>query len=262
MLPSCAGICETPHVGWEALCDDVKRIIMSKLSLGDLSRAATLGREFREAFRARVLRDRDNLILAAEEGFGKGLFFSLVIAFARLVRGLCPCPCLLCEGGSGWVSREKAFSVISAKGFEHWTMRMRARAALWMNGRAGAPYCIIDDNVSPSIFWLAMLHHSFIENCSRWAVPLRSSLKLSQRGLRVDVPRLDEAKAVVGLFINVLTEVGEDLHGFCESAHKIQIVIEGRSGGCARVREAADLVLPLRHVARAIPLTITCEYNS
>ncbi len=66
---------------WEALCPDVRGLILSKLSLRELAHAAPTCREMRKEFGTRSAAERVRLISAGEEFLGKEMFSGCVRAF-------------------------------------------------------------------------------------------------------------------------------------------------------------------------------------
>ncbi len=71
---------------------------MSKLSFHDLAPIALTCRQFGVEYLARVAEERERLLSAAEETFGKGMVSGFVEAFQRILFGLAPFPGLPLDG--------------------------------------------------------------------------------------------------------------------------------------------------------------------
>jgi hypothetical protein len=76
----------------EALCFDVRQLVLNKLSLRDLARAARTCQEFQQAYVSRVVEERARLIALGKETYGDGMFCAVVRVFQRAMAGLDPCP--------------------------------------------------------------------------------------------------------------------------------------------------------------------------
>ncbi len=70
----------------------MRQLILSKLSLRDLARAARACREFQQAYVSRVVEERARLIALGMETYGEGMFCAVVRVFQRAMAGLDPCP--------------------------------------------------------------------------------------------------------------------------------------------------------------------------
>ncbi len=82
-----AGRCDAPLFQWDALPDDLLRLVLDKLSLCDLTSLAPTCREFRDKFRGRCAEERARLISVGEEAFGKAMFCAFVTAFRDMMMG-------------------------------------------------------------------------------------------------------------------------------------------------------------------------------
>jgi hypothetical protein len=91
-LPSCAGTYEEAHKVWEALCPDARQAILSKLSLREVARTAPTSRDFQQACVSRAAEERAKLIALGKEAYGRAVFFSILKAVRRSLRGLSPFP--------------------------------------------------------------------------------------------------------------------------------------------------------------------------
>jgi hypothetical protein len=85
-----AGKCEALYAQWDTLCGDLKKIVLSKLSLHELACAAATSQDFRQAHLDRAAEERPNIIAAAEEGYGKRMFSTFVTTLQRPICGLRP----------------------------------------------------------------------------------------------------------------------------------------------------------------------------
>jgi hypothetical protein len=81
----CPGIGEELPGDWEALCADVRPIILNKLPLRDLASAASTCREFQGAFRSRLVEEWARLISVGEETYGKHRLSSFAKAVGQLM---------------------------------------------------------------------------------------------------------------------------------------------------------------------------------
>jgi hypothetical protein len=70
-----------PPLGWEALCPDVRQLVLSKLSLPDMASAALTCREFRREFCRRQADEWARLISLGEDTFGKKRMSGFVKVF-------------------------------------------------------------------------------------------------------------------------------------------------------------------------------------
>jgi hypothetical protein len=77
-------------IGWEDLCGDVREIILSKLSLRPLARAAVLCKEMKKAYAARVAQEQAILLSAGRASYGESLFSELVTVLQRPLCGHLP----------------------------------------------------------------------------------------------------------------------------------------------------------------------------
>jgi hypothetical protein len=77
-----------PPRTWETMCPDMKRLILSKLSIHELARSARTCREFREESRSRMVTERARLVAVGEETFGPTLFGGFVKCFQSGMRRL------------------------------------------------------------------------------------------------------------------------------------------------------------------------------
>jgi hypothetical protein len=87
-----AGTPGASPASWDTLCPDVRGVILSKLSLHELARAAESSREFRQAYLCRMAEERDTLLSIGEQTFGKDVFSGFAGALRRILAGLEPHP--------------------------------------------------------------------------------------------------------------------------------------------------------------------------
>lgn len=79
-----------PPVGWETLCNDVRLVILNKLALKDLARAAKTCREYQKAYHSKLAQERADCIADARGSFLG--FDGLVTVLQRSLRGHHPFP--------------------------------------------------------------------------------------------------------------------------------------------------------------------------
>jgi hypothetical protein len=99
MLFFLAGKCDVPPHGWERLCPDVRRLILSNMPDHHLALAASTCREFGDECRRRVQEVRTTATSVAKETYGK-MLPGFLRAVRRSVHGQNPGPGLLRTGRS------------------------------------------------------------------------------------------------------------------------------------------------------------------
>jgi hypothetical protein len=81
---------ETPY-----LCIDLREVVLSKMSLCELARAAPTCREFQQVYLRQAAEERASLIATGKETLGDGAFSGVMTALQRTVCGLETCPGLV-----------------------------------------------------------------------------------------------------------------------------------------------------------------------
>ncbi len=239
------GRLRTPLVGWETLCCDVRPLILGKLNLRDLARAAGTCREFHGACHNRAAEDRAALIAAREEADGKLFFHKFVTAFRRAMVGFSPSPGVLSNSTESKAPTTRIppvhrFANIDAKAWVKW-------------GASGKSFAIIpwlSDHVDEKVF-NARLYGTNGNSITYWTMPRSGGEYLS---LQI-VGHSKHAGTAMALLAAACLQ---DLEGAATSSRS-PLTVRCRLNVCAvgdlSQRELGDLVAPLRYRAGSVTIT-------
>jgi hypothetical protein len=254
-LTSCffrAGKCQAPQAGWEDLCDDLKLIVLRKLSLRDLARAAPISRKLwpliEEAWLSRAAEERARLIALGKERY-KDLFGSFVIGLQRVMCGLPRCPDL----------RIEPISFVGG-------VCLRPHASLWSGQCEMSNY----DILSAGVLFYGGLHRKPLADGEQRRTHIWFTLKDSGEGnvhlnisvhLSISDPGPDVIKEAAGEALGILlafrTEIPEALMDGSRKSLTTVLRVRGWPDGPQGMREEQDLVAPLRCLAESI----TIDFN-
>ncbi len=254
-----AGRPQAFSAGWDTLCRDARGFILSKLSLADLARAAPTCREFKKACLRKVADERANLLCAAEKCWGMDSFRTLVVALQRPLCGCLPSPSLLADCDQSSVSRHVDHSrrstlVYLAEPFNPDAMdhKLRVVKTLIVRGSAIA----IGRTTFADHLFSAQLFQGFggaVPCTSPWDV-----FRFGRDNVHLQLLMHKEAAAsAMGLLLALSTEISEALPASCRSPLTVNLFIWGfpdGADGASVVREAQELVAPLRSLAECITI--------
>jgi hypothetical protein len=229
----------------------VRGLILSKLSLPALARAAPTCQEFKDACVGKVADKRADLIRAGEGGLGRDSFRALVAAVQRPLCGCSPSQSLFSgPGGSRHGDHGRRSSLIcftepfDSEASEH---TMPVVQSLASKGSA----IVIDRPTSVSHLFSAHLFQGVLGD-----VPCLTKFNVYRFGrnnvyLRLLV-RKEGGTSAMGLLLAISTEISEALPAYCRSPLTVDIFLWGFPVGAAVVREVEELVAPLRLLAECI----------
>jgi hypothetical protein len=253
-----AGRHMTPFIGWETLCSDVRPLILGKLNLRDLARAAGTCREFQQTCHSHAAEECAALIAAREEADGKLFFPKFVAALRRAMFGFRPSPGLLCDSTDSEepTSRTPPVNRFADPEFNAWISTGRE------SGKLFAVIPRLPDQGAGNVFpWLpghgeekvfnARLYGTNGDSLTYW--------KMSRSGgedLRLHIEGHNmHAKMAVAILAAACLQDREGAPTPCQSPLTVRCALNVCSVGALSVRELGDLVAPLRYRAESVTVT-------
>jgi hypothetical protein len=236
-LSRCTGQFAAPHAGWEALCPDIQRLVLSKLSLRELACAARACRGFREAYLRQAAEERANLIALANVCYGERFTSNIVRAVRRSLRGLDPYP--------GLVSNTNGLVRIDANG-EASLVDTQERMSEGHKGQYSR---------ESGVYFLCGRDVGLFPSLSREAKSRRMFLGVNRDPGR-DVELLvtimgDMAGATKGVLLAICTE---DSEADVMRPPLFNLTVKSVEGGGTGRRSVQDLVAPLRRLGNSCGL--------
>jgi hypothetical protein len=233
--------------GWDTLCQDLKGIVLSKLSLRELSRAAPTCREFQQALHSRVEEEQAKLIAVGRDTYGSGLFSVFVAGLQRTLRGAHPWPRLVSTnvgiGKTIAITTAGVFACVPAEDSREWLSPVKS----WAH---------VDNRSDTNNLLYGTLH--FAEPGTATQCCIRTSFDMKTFGkhnlrLVVWVAR-EGAVAALGI-LRAMCQRPRALRACREKPLTTVCVVSGLSRGVAGLREAEDLFAPLSSLAESIAIS-------
>jgi hypothetical protein len=237
---------------WEALCRDVRGLILDKLSLPALARAAPTCQEFKGAYLKKVADERVDLIRAGEEGWGNDSFHALVAALQRPLCGCSSSPSLSAElDGSEGIHHGRSSALIGfAAPFKYGVLQQDTRVARRLVSH-GCAVSVHMPTVAKHLFSAQVSHGVPQAARDRLFMTLLEVFRFGRSNVAVRfLVRRKFAGPAVALLLAVSTEVSEALPAFCRSPLTVDLF----PAGAAIVEEAEELIAPLRPLAESITI--------
>lgn len=236
---------QSPPVAWDALCEDVRGIVLTKLTLRDLARAAGTCREFYAACLTRTAQERDILTAAGNNAFGKPLMSAMVAALTFSVLGLNRLA-LICDTAGRVLDRFADFFIISNAGEVNVATAERLRT-VWSGSYEGC-YCLLKTpSNTPSI--TAFLRRRPIGiylnlDFGRWK-------QEDHLVVRVLVDR-EMVEAALALLIAIFRGSSQGVLTPYASPPVVEFTIEDPPGGPPGLQDAKDLAAPLMPLVQSM----------
>jgi hypothetical protein len=240
--------------GWGDLSADVTRIVMSKVALKGLARAAVMSREFNDAYLSRATAERAKLIALGQEFYGMGLFSRFVTAIQSARCGLCPRASLL--GGDDKTNLAKTDVVIT----NEWaclSTSLTDEASKMINsgtiGRFGTIWATGSaDRPLYSTLWAQGPVSWDIVKSGRNIILLTAQVHRDRYSEHMSPVQKNRISATLGLLLASCLGQPEALPAAPQSGFTAALSLEGLSLGVAGLREAEDLIAPLRCLAEPV----------
>jgi hypothetical protein len=231
--------------GWGNLSGDVTRIVMSKVPLEGLARAAIMSREFNDAYLSEATAKRADLITLGEDFYGTGR------------SGLCPRSSLLGEDEIASPSDlGNTNVVITNKGaFLLTSLTDEARKIIVSDGNFG----IISATASASHLFHCMLWPQKTKHITwdmyrvgRNGIYLKVYLERNRLLPHMSSVQNKRTWATLGLVVATCMGHAGALPAAPQSAFTTDLTFHGLSDGMAGVREAQDMIASLRPQADSV----------
>jgi hypothetical protein len=267
VIVSLAGTCESPAVGWDALCNDVKELILAHVvDLRVLARAAPLCQDFYKAHVTRAEEGRASLIALAEETYGKSLCHTFSTAIGRALSTLDPRSIWMGDEWNGF--DEKCIFIMHAGEARH------EEVCEFIEMPMEEPYGVIfepyrdDDNYAPAKYvevftaTLSCINPKWQGNiCAMvsmvWNIYKDPAGKLV---ISIDVQYAEAAREALGLVLYSFRAMPEAFPASPQSPLTVNVSVSPWSYGGRGVSEAEDLLAPLRPLADSVTVN-RCSSN-
>jgi hypothetical protein len=238
---------EAPSGGWDTLCQDLKGIVLSKLSLRELSAAGPACPEFNEALRSRAAEEQAKLVAVGKDKYGHSLFSVFVTGLRHTLRGVRPWPRMVRK----YLAVEKRFAITTTGDF---------CSAQREDVREGGPSLTSFANVYQCSDVRDLLYGTLYYgkpggHVREWACTAFDMQTLGKHNLRLCIWVWKKAVvAALGVLRAMCEESPRALRGCREKPLTTVFKLYGLPPGVEGVREAEDLFAPLRPLAEAIAI--------
>jgi hypothetical protein len=254
----CIGSCEAPFLGWEALCDDLRESTLEHLSVRDLAGAAATCRDFQKAYLDRAAEERANLIASAKDAYGDGVFSGFVAGFQRAMLGLTAFPDDMYKEGESEVDEATcgAMLITNVGEPEYATPKEHEK---WRSSNEPCAMIIKPFFASELLTGEVQVRHAE-GNIGVRASSVWSMHRCGETHILLEVDEgIGEAALVLGLILAACRETPDASLQSPRNPLTIHLFLYYASSGLAGVREAEDLVAPLRSLAESVTV---CRHPS
>jgi hypothetical protein len=247
------GRCDAPPFDWETLCGDLKQLVVAKLSLRDLACAACSCRHFRAAYLDRAAEERANLI-ALVKGAGKPVFSAFTTRLREAMSGSPSIPNLRYLDDTKPYQTGPIHSMLVTNVGEPQYAATQPDSAEWDS--INEPHAMFCHTLGEHAFFNAWL---YLQSLGADDAQLASSLwymaRCGETTMKLEIRMgIQQAAYVVAFVLAACHEIKQAARPPSRCPLTVHFLVTQGSIGRAGLREAEDLVAPLRHLCESVSI--------